>query len=81
MSKTPRPNKNSIHVQHTNASTNLILEAGIVDSWQSAIRKAKHKIARLKADIVIFEEMQESGEPWPGAQSKGHAQLQQHSVS
>jgi hypothetical protein len=41
----------------------------IVDSWDSAIAKAKRKIARLKADTLIFEEMKNSGEPWPGEQA------------
>jgi hypothetical protein len=36
-------------------------------------------IARLKADILIFEDMKSTGEPWPG-KLDGQKSGQQHSV-
>ena len=39
--------------------------------WDAAIRKAKQKIARLREDIVMFEEMRDSGESWPGTTEVG----------
>jgi hypothetical protein len=49
------------------ASTKSHAPVKIVDSWDSAIAKARHKIARLKEDIETFLEMKDSGEPWPTA--------------
>jgi hypothetical protein len=52
----------------TNARTKFHPDVKIVDSWESAIAKAKEKIARLKEDVLTFQQMKRSGEPWPGTQ-------------
>jgi hypothetical protein len=52
----------------------------IVDSWDSAIAKARQKIARLKEDVKTFQEMKNEGEPWPGTQPGNSESPQQHSV-
>jgi hypothetical protein len=53
-----------------------------VNSWESAIRKAKLKIQELKLAIETFEAMRESGQPFipTQTQSKGRKGRQQHSV-
>jgi hypothetical protein len=51
----------------------------VVDSWDSAIRKAKLKIKELKLAIGTFDENKKSGEPWPG-QSSRQSSKRQHSV-
>jgi hypothetical protein len=40
-----------------------------VDSWDSAIEKARLKIAELKIAIRVFEESKTSGEQWGGQPS------------
>lgn len=57
--------KHITHMQTKNASTKYLASVEIVNSWESAIKKARKRIARLKADIVVFQEMKDSGEPWP----------------
>jgi hypothetical protein len=67
MSRTPSHRRSEFTpVQRHSASTKSLAPVEIVDSWDSAIAKAKQKIACLKDDIVTFQEMKESGEPWPG---------------
>lgn len=69
MSKTVSKSQTKFtRVQMENATTNSFAPVKIIDSWDSAIAKAKQKIARLKEDIETFKEMKDSGEPWPGAQ-------------
>ena len=36
-----------------------------VNSWDSAIRRAKLKILELKLAIETFQENKKRGEPWP----------------
>jgi hypothetical protein len=55
------------HVQHDNASMKSLAPVEVVDSWDAAIAKAKYKITQLKKAIADFQEMKDSGEPWPGA--------------
>lgn len=45
----------------------------IVDSWDSAIRKAKKKIGRLRQAIKTFEESKAKGECWPLDETAGTA--------
>jgi predicted amidohydrolase len=81
MSKHPKikqMNITSMQAQHATKKCNQKVQN--VNSWDSAIRKAKHKIARLKADILVFQEMKDSGEAWPGEQLAGQKGQQQHSV-
>lgn len=48
------------------SSSKLNPNKEIVDSWDSAIRKAKRKIENLRMAIRTFEESKLSGDPWPG---------------
>jgi hypothetical protein len=48
--------------------------------WDAMIRDAKKRIEDLKFSIELFEKKKAAGEPWPGAQSSGHSEAQQHSV-
>jgi hypothetical protein len=66
MSRIPNHQKHITHVQLNNASNKSLAPVEIVDSWDSAITKAKRKITRLKEDVRTFQEMKNSGEPWPG---------------
>jgi hypothetical protein len=69
MSKPTFKNRSKFtHVQIPDASIKGFAPVKIIDSWDSAIAKAKQKIARLKEDIETFQEMKDGGEPWPGAQ-------------
>jgi hypothetical protein len=43
-----------------------------VDSWESAIRKARLRIQELNLAIETFKGNKESGEPWPGAVTPLH---------
>lgn len=67
MSRTS-PNRQSefTPVQQRSASIKSLASVEIADSWDSAIAKAKQKIARLKEDVRTFQEMKDGGEPWPG---------------
>jgi hypothetical protein len=67
-------------VQLRSASITSLAPVKIVDSWDSAIAKAKQKIARLKEDVRTFREMRDSGEPWPNAQSEDQKSESCHSV-
>ena len=54
-----------------------------VNSWDSAIRRARLKIQELKLAIETFEAMKESGEPFMpvvAKQSTGQRRKRQHSV-
>jgi hypothetical protein len=55
------------------SKTKYITPVEIVDSWDSAIAKAKRKITRLKEAICTFQEMKDSGESWPGSARQAHS--------
>ena len=44
-----------------------------VNSWDSAVRKAKLRIQELKLAISTFEAKKKAGEPWPGDEKAGTA--------
>jgi hypothetical protein len=67
MPRTPNRRSQLTPVQSKHASEISLTSVEIVDSWDSAIAKAKRKIARLKEDVKTFQEMKESGERWPEA--------------
>lgn len=67
-------------VQRKHASTKFVASVEIVDSWDSAIAKAKRKIADLKEDVRTFQQMKDEGEPWPGSVTPLRPENQQHSV-
>lgn len=37
-----------------------------VNSWDSAIQKAKLRIVELKLSIKVFKQQKKAGEKWPG---------------
>jgi len=68
MSKAPSQRRSKLTpVQIKSASIKSLASVEIVDSWDSAIAKAKRKIADLKEDVRTFQEMKDEGEPWPGS--------------
>jgi hypothetical protein len=54
------------------STTKYVVPVETVDSWDSAIAKARQKISRLKQGIAAFREMRDGGEPWPGAVTPLH---------
>jgi hypothetical protein len=80
MSRNPSTRPNVTHNSSHQSIDRANKSVQIVESWESAISKAKKKIARLKADIVIFQEMKDSGEPWPGTQSQDQNSEQHHVI-
>lgn len=48
--------------QHTISGKRVRLLSG----WERAISEAHKKIAKLQNSILIFEEMRDKGEPFPG---------------
>jgi len=44
-----------------------------VDSWDSAIKRARLKIAELQVAIQVFQNEKESGSPWGTQQPKRKA--------
>jgi hypothetical protein len=49
-------------------------------TWDGAIADFKGRIKELRQAIRVFQEQKRRGEPWPGTQSAGHSEDQQHSV-
>lgn len=48
--------------------------------WDYAIRQALDKISSLKVAIQTFEQMRDSGEPWPGTSGSEDEVLGQDGV-
>ena len=48
--------------------------------WDALIRDARKRIEDLMFSIKVFEKRKATGEPCPGAQSKGQNSEQQHRV-
>lgn len=65
MSRTPKKQPNTYTRVKRLSTTNMLTPVETVNSWDSAIAKARHKIARLKQDILTFQEMKTAGEAWP----------------
>jgi hypothetical protein len=68
----PRTHTRYTRVNHK-STTKTLPHVEIVDSWDSAIRKAKRKVSKLKQAIRTFEASKNSGEPWPLAETTAKA--------